>query len=1383
MKLDTLWRIIRRLVFLFVALIVAANTIAFVILNNGFVHDWVRKEINDGFAQKYGLVVDIGMISLNALESTIQVNNITAHSMQSRDKEFAHIQQMTLGFEFFSSMKNWYPRSRFLRIADWKLDLALLDLFTGDMGEKNAPSFRIEEILTAAKNLVGSQIELRSGRLLDSRINARLEHMNVDNVFFRIGGERDSIDLSVIAEFGQTLLCLRRNDACVENSKIEAFKTNIVYLPGANVRFEQVSVVGDFGQWTANGEFQLNKSSTIRGYAFRVQGDAMAAPWFSLVGMTGHGHFGANFRIKSRNSEIADGSISDINPYAEGRVNWRGLNLSGFDIYTGTADFAYTDKTLNYKDAQIVTPHAALIEAHGSYSFEKNKSFINYAKLRDFSFAELMQGLRVPSDAIDFKMNTDDLVVRGEISPAGNKGYSLIAEGPIGATRLFSPAFETGQRFLPDCMVDLVLDTDRSRMTFRGSSVSCTDSKTGQIMPVELQTGRIDYIKSTTDFQFTAANAPASIVSYFLGEDISGNMGFRASITSSQSKPTHFIADVQVNNGRVFDLDFARLSTRLFLDKERIKCTQTEAWLNDERQSPNLVAENFEIEFNQKRISLAGKFDGELSDFFAASGRAGAAIAKDLGGQLKIHNLKLNGRLNELEKAEIDLSASATNMTHPRVNTRALDVRVFCQLGLCTGSRVFAQDIALGSAKATDPLRNSQRLSGLLSSSAIIEVESYTGKSVSLRSSVVSVPFALSADTGSTISGLLDFNAALQGGWDNWELSLRSRVDALKYGDVPLGSLALTGSSVGSGPLNLLLTGLNDQVQSRFVFDHGLREYSQIYLSLRSFDVFRYFSMNENSTLRPSVFVSGDLSLTAPSLRSSLEKFSKSVKSAQGNGEIYVMRGQLGGESFSMQSPSSLSLSQGELTYSPFLLQGKNLSLSSSGRYNLMKSEYSGRVSVGAGASLLAGLTPQISQADGEIRFDADLKLGAGVKKITGQAQLNNVLLAGRYLTPPISGINGRIIVQDSKIEIPGLSGTKGNGQVELVGTVNLDSEDKYSSDGLAMPSVAVRANIRSGQFRIPQEIFETVEATVDGQLELVGRGRPFLLNGDVKLVKGRAFRDATCQELINTSSLSSGEKGVGESESPLLQLSLNLEADNSLTLQTNCLRGRVSAGLRLTGDELSPVIAGQIRLENGQLNLLKTRFDVTRADALFDNLVRTEPRLEAQMVARIDRYNVFVGADGPLSRPRLNIWSDPSTGPDGTPLTRSTLIRMISTNRGPGDTTQTAVTQAIANGVVGLFDDPLSQAVSKITRGFVDRFELQPILEAGQSSWKARVSRELGEKFNLGLDWEPNSQSLTGEIFINESVNVLGGFDRRSSQVGSYSELKGGFRFQFGGK
>lgn len=1379
MTMDTLWRIVRRVAFLFVAMIVAANTIAFVILNNNLVHDWFREEINEGFAENLGLQVDMGTISLNVLESTIEIENISVYPLQSREREFVHIQSMTLGFELFSSIQRWYPQSRFLKIADWTADLSIINHIKKDVQSQPSEQPQIEKILLIVKSYIGSQIEIRAGRMVDTRSGALLQQLTVDNLFMRIADQNNSAELSIIAELGQTLICINRDESCFEKATIEDFKTNVVLKPKKNIRFEQSSVVGDFGQWTASGELQLNENNDAKGYAFRIQGDARAAPWFALAGLSGQGNFGGNFRIVSQVSGALLSGQALQSPKLEGRVNWRDLSLSGFDIYTGSADFSYADKLIVYKDAKIITPQAALIEAYGNYSLEGTKPYVNYARLNNFPFNELMRGLRVPTDAIDFKMNTDDLIVRGEMSPEGDKGYSLVAEGPIKTERIVSLAFENGHRRLPDCIVQLKLDTNKKRMTFSGSELTCADAQSGLVMPVELQKGRIDYLRSTTEFQFTAANAPASIVSYFVNEDLSGSMGFRAKIMASPSRPTNFTADIQVNRGRVFDLDFSRLSTRLYLDATKIQCTQTEAWFNEETASPNAVMDDFELNFKKKKIKIAGSFDGEVSDFFAAAGRSGGRVARDLSGRLNIRRINLSGRLDELERAEIDLNASAKNIVHPLINARNLDVRVFCQLGLCTGSRIFAQDLALGSARVGDPLKNNGRLKGLLSSSAIVEVDSYTGKSISLRSAFVAVPFTFHSEADPTSSGILDLNTTIKGGWDNWELSLSSRVDSLRVNDIALGAVALTGSSVGGGPLSVVLTGLNDQIQSRLVFDHSLNTGTQMYLSLRSFDLFRYLPIDSQLGVSPALVLSGDLALNGPGLRNSLSHFARSLKSMKGAGEIYAVRGQLGGESFSLKSPAAINFSQGELSYAPFILEGKNLKLSSTGRYSFLKSEYSGRVSIAAGASVLAGITSQINQADGEIQLDTELRLASGVRKISGQGQVRNVSLAGRYLTPPISGINGRIVVQDTKIEIPTLSGTKGSGQIEVVGTIELGGQE---GEGFS-PSVALRANIRSGQFRIPQDLFETVEAVVDGQLELVGRGRPFLLNGDLNLVKGRAFRDATCQELINTSGLSSGDRAVSESRDALLNLNLNFEADNSLTLQTTCLRGRVSAGLRLTGDELAPVLAGQIRLENGQLNLLKTRFDVTRADALFDNLVRTEPRLEAQMVARIDKYSVFVGADGPLSRPRLNIWSDPSAGPDGTPLTRAALIRMISTNRGPGDTTQTAVTQAIANGVVGLFDDPLSQAVSKITRGFVDRFELQPILDAGQSTWRARVSRELGDKFNLGLDWEPNNQSLTGEIFINESVNVLGGFDRRSSQIGSYSELKGGFRFQFGGK
>ncbi|MEY2988422.1 MAG: hypothetical protein RJB13_1943, partial [Pseudomonadota bacterium] len=843
--MSALWRVIRRIAFLFVAMIVAANTIAFVVLNNGLVHDWFREEINEGFAKKFGLQVDLGTISLNVIESTIHVENVSVYSLQSRDIEFAHLQKVTLGFEFFSSLPKWYPQPRFLRVSDWQIDLAILDQIKKNDEQPSSDKVQLEKVLIAVKNYVGPQIEIRAGRFLDTRRRALLEQMNVDSLFMRIAGLVDTAEVSVIGEFGRAVLCIRRDESCLEKSKIDELKTNLVLKSKANVRVEQVSVDGDFGQWNATGEMLLDQNNEFTSYVFRLQGDARASPWFSLAGMSGQGNFGASLRLFSQSSSQYNKSESLKSPQIEGRLSWRDLSLSGFDIYTGSADFSYSNLNIFYKNARIITPQGALIEARGNYSFEKTKPFVNYAKFRGFHFNELMRGLRVPTDAVDFKMDTDDVVVLGEISPEGDRGYTLVAEGPIKAERMISPSFENGQRSLPDCLVQLKLDTNKKRMTFAGSGLTCSEPISGSVMPVELQKGRIDYINSTTEFQFTAANAPASIVSYFVGEDLSGNMGFRGKIYSSPVEPTNFTADVQVNNGRVFDLNYSRLSTRIYLDATKIKCSQTEAWFNEERPSPNVVLDQFEFNFKRKNVKINGSFDGELSDIFAAAGRTGGAIARDLDGQLNISRMSLNGRLNELAKAEIDVVASAKNITHPFGNARNMNVRVFCQLGLCTGSRVFAQDLGLGGARAANPLRNNARLNGLLSSSAIIEVESFTGRSLSLRASLASVPFSFQSKADPQLSGILDFTTAVQGDWDNWELSLRSRIDSFKYDKVALGSVSLTGSSIGGGPVSIVVAGLNDQVQSRFVFDHDLSSKTQMYLSLRSFDVFRYLRIED----------------------------------------------------------------------------------------------------------------------------------------------------------------------------------------------------------------------------------------------------------------------------------------------------------------------------------------------------------------------------------------------------------------------------------------------------------------------------------------------------------------------------------------------------------
>jgi hypothetical protein len=1151
-------------------------------------------------------------------------------------------------------------------------------------------------------------------------------------------------------------------------------------FPEKNVVVERAEVRGNYGSWRVSGDLGWNSSLQFTDYRMNVVGESDAEPWFKLVHLEGGGRYTANLRIVPDRKNIDE--TKRFQPRIDGQLTWKDLKISGYDAYTATADVSYSDSRITYQNANIVTPTGAKLEAWGEYSLQENMPYSNFTRMVNMPFKELMAGLRVPTDALNFTMNSSMLEVSGEIHPEKNRGFVLVAKGDIRATGFVVPGFEDNRYRLPNCQIALRLETDSHAMTFSGSDLYCLDEDGEPTVTFDLQKGLIDYNKSTNDFRFTGLNVPAEVISYFVGHDMAGGLNLRASITSSKNKPVLFRSEVQANAGEIYNLNVPRISGVIEIDSTGFRGSGLEAWLEDERESPNIIANQVKIGFGSKILEIDGRFDGSVEQLFSILDQDSDRFDKNVSGDAQISRLRIRGSIRDFFNSTIDLRMRFKNLKSSTLNARDLQASLTCQQGWCSGSRIYGQEVSLGEYPKQRQKNADLRPAGLTESKLILEIDSVSSKSVAMRTDVQSVPFTLTPEDGKPVVGKLDLRGHLQGGWRDWEMSLTGRIDGLSFDGRPLGGIFATASSYAGGPLNIVISGLFDQIQGRVVFDHGLEKSSQVYLGLRSFELFKYISSLNKGDLRTSGAVSAELTAEGGGLKSLIKNWRAGVAGFQGRGRVSKMRVQFGSEGFLMNESSALQLSRGTLAMAPLTLKGTTGELRMSGSYSLVDTAVAASLDGQLDASLATNFTNLVSQSSGSVNFRGQLSMDAEETQLNGDARLDNVFLSGKYFSPPISAMNGRMVLRGSKIEIPSLTATKGNGQVDLVGTIDLQPDPEVAI-GDQMPSLALRANMKAAQFRWPQNFFETVETNLDGQLELSGPSRPYLLSGDLRLTKGRAYRDATCQELWRTGSSGNAEASISAPSKPLATMNIAIESDNSFTLQTSCIRGRVSAALRIAGTDVDPLVSGQIRLDNGQLSLLKTRFEVTRADASFDNLTRIEPRLDAQMVAKIERYSVFVGAEGPLSRPRLNIWSDPSTGPDGMPLSRPTLIRMISTNRGPGETTQTAVTQALANGVVGFFDDPLSQAVSRITRGFVDRFELQPIVESGQSSLRARVSRDLGEKFNLGLDFEPNSQSLTGELIINESVNVLGGFDRRSSQIGTYSELKGGFRFQFGGK
>jgi translocation and assembly module TamB len=387
--------------------------------------------------------------------------------------------------------------------------------------------------------------------------------------------------------------------------------------------------------------------------------------------------------------------------------------------------------------------------------------------------------------------------------------------------------------------------------------------------------------------------------------------------------------------------------------------------------------------------------------------------------------------------------------------------------------------------------------------------------------------------------------------------------------------------------------------------------------------------------------------------------------------------------------------------------------------------------------------------------------------------------------TPALSDISGKIRFDDNKLEVLTLKGKKGEGDWDLAGSMNWAA---WLEDPNLSPALAMRLQARNAQVRIPVPYVESFDTTLNANVELTGDATPYALTGDVQILRAFAYREKTCQELLSEERRTVVEDLTIGSQS-ILRFDLNFQSEQGIILQTACLRARASANVRLTGNANTPLLTGSVATESGTVSFLKSHFNIQKMDLIFDNPVRLDPRLDIQLVSKIENYNISVSVDGTLSRRRTNLWVDPSSTPDGVSLTRSDIFRMLSSGRAPeraGTGGQAIASQVAAYGTSVLaLDDSLTQAANRLTGGFIDTVELQPLIENGQTKWRARVSRSLGERLSLGLDIEQgqavNNQSLSGTVYLNDSVNLLGGFDRRSEQTEQYYELSGGLRFRFG--
>ena len=655
------------------------------------------------------------------------------------------------------------------------------------------------------------------------------------------------------------------------------------------------------------------------------------------------------------------------------------------------------------------------------------------------------------------------------------------------------------------------------------------------------------------------------------------------------------------------------------------------------------------------------------------------------------------------------------------------------------------------------------------------------------RAKLASFPLSVFSDKNQNFDGALTIDLDISGSWDKWNGSMRSTLDSFKYNDFSLGNFSFDAVTHDGGDINGVLQGRYQQLYARLRLPHNLSSEGTLYTRFLGFDA--GFLIDPAKRAKQSVFLQldGEATLVGPGpLNPSLTKDNKWYDLYSIKGSVDRINAQFNQVYLKLDQPAKFSTESSVFNLKPLRLKGSKTEFLVDGNFDFENFETDALLVGKVDFGILSAFTDRVSAASGEINGKMKVTGVYPDLKVSGNADISGDSLNIKEYSPALTGIKGTVIFEDDNLEIRNFHAEKGQGSIDLVGSVGWNSDSASGvSNGLRL---ALKLDANNAQIRIPIPVIDALDTTIDGSLELTGDDFPYSLSGQIQLKKARGYKDITCQQAVYAAPERREHELVRE-QKPLANLAISIDADESIVLQTECLKGKMSTYLKVTGNTNVPVFSGMQIVNVGTVQFLKSKFEIQKADITYDNQVRIDPRMEVQLMAKIDNYKVFISIDGFFSQRRVSFWADPAVTPEGDTLNSSDILGMISSGKAPVRGERKSMGSSILSQAVGMaytstaIDESLSLAFARITGGFIDSVQIQPLMENGQVKLKARVSRSLGERLNLGLDLDQgNNQTLTGTVLLNEGVNLLGGFERRSEGE-AYSEYTGGLRFQFGSR
>jgi translocation and assembly module TamB len=487
------------------------------------------------------------------------------------------------------------------------------------------------------------------------------------------------------------------------------------------------------------------------------------------------------------------------------------------------------------------------------------------------------------------------------------------------------------------------------------------------------------------------------------------------------------------------------------------------------------------------------------------------------------------------------------------------------------------------------------------------------------------------------LGGALDFTADVSGSKARPDVNAHLHLRELTLNQEVAGDYWLDAVTHGQ---DVHLTGHSDFKTAQLTIngDVHLREKwpAKIDLHFVRLDVDPFIESYLHSHITGHSSVAGDLLLEGP-LRDPVQ-LTVTGNLTQLNAE--VQRVQLRNE-----GPVQFAVSGETLKISALRIIGDNTDFSATGSMQLSgerKLDLHGNGEVGL--QIVQTYDPDFT-GSGKVKVEANLTGTMGSPLVRGKLQIENASLADVNLPSALSAMNGTLSFSQNRVTIESLTAQTGGGNVsfgghaELVGSqVNFDLTAKGDSVRL----------------RYPPGVSSTATATLHWNGSTAGS----LLSGDVTVMKlgvtpGFDF-GAYLQKTVQQSSLPQTDPVLNK-----IRLDLHVVTTPDLQMQTNVIRLRGDADLRVRGNAGKPILLGRADIFEGEAYFNGTKYRLERGGVTFgtpaaNNPAGTVPYVDFEATTRVKDYDITLSINGPADRPKLNYRSEP-------PLPTNDIIGLLA--------------------------------------------------------------------------------------------------------------------------